>query len=113
MTTDIKESTTSAITSTKEQADSKTEAQEKVTSEEFKITGDALVSKVKALIHEGNVRRIIIKNEEDRTLIEMPLNVGVLGGVIGAAFSPVIVALGAIGAMVAHLTLVIERNELE
>lgn len=113
MTTDTKKDTTSALTNTKEQADTRTDAREKVTSEEFKITGDALVSKVKALIHEGNVRRIIIQNEEGRTLIEMPLNVGVIGGVIGAAVSPVIVALGAIGAMVAHLTLVIERSELE
>lgn len=113
MTTDTKKDTTSALINTKEQADTRTDAREKVTSEEFKITGDALVSKVKALIHEGNVRRIIIQNEEGRTLIEMPLNVGVIGGVIGAAVSPVIVALGAIGAMVAHLTLVIERSELE
>lgn len=113
MTTDIERSTTAVIANTEVKADAETEAQEKVTSEEFRITGDALVSKVKELIHEGNVRRIIIKNDEGRTLIEMPLNVGVIGGVIGAAVSPVIVALGAIGAMVAHLTLVIERSELE
>lgn len=115
MTTDIERSTTSAITNTdvesEAKTDAKTDASEKVTSEEFKITGDVLVSKVKELIHEGNVRRIIIKNDEDRTLIEMPLNVGVIGGVIGAALAPVIVALGALGAMVAHLTLIIERSE--
>ena len=113
MTTDIERSTNAASKNTEVKAGAETDAQEKVTSEEFRITGDALVSKVKELIHEGNVRRIIIKNDEGRTLIEMPLNVGVIGGVIGAAVSPVIVALGAVGAMVAHLTLVIERSELE
>lgn len=84
---------------------------ERVISEEFKISGDALVGKVKELIHQSNVRRVIIKNEKGRTLIEMPLNVGVIGSAIGAAVAPEIVALGVIGAMVAHLTLVIERAE--
>lgn len=113
MTKDIANRMTSEVVRVKGQADAEAETDEKVTSEEFKITGDALVAKVKELIHEGNVRRIIIKNEESRTLIEIPLNVGVIGGVIGAAIFPVIVALGAIGAMVAHLTLIIERSESE
>jgi hypothetical protein len=85
--------------------------QEKVRIEEFTITGDALVGKVKELIHQGNIRRIIIKNEEGRTLIEVPLTVGVVGGVVGATLFPVIAALGAIGALVAHLKVVIERRE--
>lgn len=79
--------------------------------EEFKISGDTLVSKVKELIQQGNTRRIIIKNEEGRTLIEIPLTIGVVGGVVGAAMFPVIAALGAIGAVVAHLTLVVEKRE--
>jgi hypothetical protein len=79
--------------------------------EELKISGDALVAEVKALIHQGNIRRIIIKNEEGRTLLEIPLTVGVIGGVISAALFPVVAALGVIGAMVAHLTVVIERQE--
>lgn len=87
--------------------------QEKVISEEFKVSGDALVGKVKELIHQSNVRRVIIKNEKGRTLLEMPLNFGVIGSAIGAAVAPEIVALGVIGAMVAHLTLVIERTESE
>jgi hypothetical protein len=85
--------------------------EEKVSVEEFKINGDDLVAKVKELIHEGNIRRIIIKNEEGRILVEVPLTVGVVGGVIGAALFPVIAAVGAIGALVAHLTIVIERTE--
>lgn len=86
-------------------------SQEKVRIEEFTITGDALVAKVKELIHQGNIRRIIIKNEEGRPLIEVPLTVGVVGGVIGATLFPVIAALGAIGALVTHLKVVIERRE--
>ncbi|MFE4105357.1 DUF4342 domain-containing protein [Almyronema epifaneia] len=84
---------------------------EGVTTEEFSISGDTLVAKVKELIHEGNIRRIIIKNDEGRVLIEIPLTVGVVGGVVSAAVFPVIAAVGVIGAMVAHLTLVIERRE--
>ena len=84
---------------------------EKISSEEFKISGDLLVGKIKELIHEGNIRRIIIKNEEGNTLMEIPMTVGVIGGVVSAAFFPVIAAIGVIGAMVAHLTLVIERQE--
>ncbi|MBW4618385.1 MAG: DUF4342 domain-containing protein [Cyanosarcina radialis HA8281-LM2] len=79
--------------------------------EEFTLTGEALVAKVKELIHQGNIRRIIIKNEEGRILIEIPLTVGVVGGVVSAALFPVIAAVGALGALVAHLTLVIERRE--
>jgi Domain of unknown function (DUF4342) len=79
--------------------------------EEFSINGDALVAKVKELIHEGNIRRIIIKNEEGRILIEIPLTVGVVGGVISATLFPVMAAVGAIGAMVAHLTIVLEKRE--
>ncbi|MEG4395013.1 DUF4342 domain-containing protein [Microcoleus sp. F10-C6] len=85
--------------------------QQKVSVEELKINGDDLVAKVKELMHEGHIRRIIIKNEEGRILVEVPLTVGVVGGVIGAALFPVIAAVGAIGALVAHLTIIIERTE--
>jgi Domain of unknown function (DUF4342) len=78
--------------------------------EEFTLSGSDLVDKVKELIHEGNVRRIIIKNEEGRILIEIPLTVGVVGGVLSAALFPVVAAVGVIGATVAHLTLVIEKR---
>jgi Domain of unknown function (DUF4342) len=79
--------------------------------EEFRISGDTLVTRVKELLHQGNIRRITIKNEDGQTLIEIPLTVGVVGGVISAAFFPVIAAVGVIGAMVAHLTISIERRE--
>jgi hypothetical protein len=101
------EQETSGIVAT----ESKTDANEKVTAEEFKISGDVLVAKIKELIAQGNIRRIIIKNEEGHILIEIPLTVGVIGGVISAALFPVVAAVGVIGAMVAHLTVVIERIE--
>jgi hypothetical protein len=82
-----------------------------VSVEEFTISGDDLVGKVRELIHQGNIRRIIVKNEEDQILIEIPLTVGVVGGVVGVTLFPVIAAVGAIGALVARLKLVIERRE--
>jgi hypothetical protein len=91
------------------ETEAKTE--EKSGVEEFTIKGDALVAKIKELIHQGNIRRIILKNEEGRTLIEIPLTVGVVGGVLSAALFPVMAAVGAIGAMVAHLTIVLEKRE--
>lgn len=84
---------------------------EKVIVEEFKISGDALVAKIKELIHQGNIRRIILKNENGHTLIEIPMTVGVIGGTVGAVFFPILAAVGVIGAMVAHLTVVLERRE--
>ncbi|XWK90184.1 MAG: DUF4342 domain-containing protein [Phormidium sp.] len=83
----------------------------KVRVEEFSISGDALVSKIKELIHEGNIRRITIKNEEGQILIEIPLTIGVVGGVVGTAMFPIVAAIGAIGALVAHLTIAIEKVE--
>lgn len=75
--------------------------------EEFKVTGDALVGKLKELLHEGNIRRITIKNEEGNTLIEVPLTLGV----VGVLLLPVWAAIGAIAALAARLTIVIEKVE--
>lgn len=80
-------------------------AEEKVRTEEFRVNGDAVVSKVKEIIHEGNVRRIILKDEQGRTFIEVPLTIGV----VGAVLIPVWAALGAIAALVAKMTIVVER----
>ena len=90
--------------------ETKDHPQDHFTVEEFKISGDALVAKIKDLIHQSNIRRIIIKNDSGHTLIEIPLTVGVIGSAVGAAFFPVVAALGVIGAMVAHLTVVVERQ---
>ena len=75
--------------------------------EEFQLSGDALVAKIKELLHEGNIRRITLKNEEGKTLIEIPLTVGV----VGALLLPVWAAIGAIAALVVKLTIVVEKVE--
>lgn len=72
---------------------------------EHKIKGESLISKIRELVHQGNIRRIIIKNDEGRTLIEIPLTLGV----VGIALVPVWAALGAIAALVADLTVVVEK----
>jgi len=73
--------------------------------EEFRVSGEAVLAKVKELVREGNVRRITIKNEEGRTLIEIPLTIGVIGTIL----LPVWAAIGAIAALAANLTLAVER----
>lgn len=80
---------------------------QKVRTEEFHVSGEAVISKVKELVHEGNVRRIIIKNEEGKTYVEIPLTIGV----IGAVLLPVWAAIGAIAALVANLIIVVERED--
>ncbi len=77
--------------------------------EEFRVDGDAVVSKIKALVNEGNVRRIIIKGEDGRTLLEVPLSIGV--GVVGMTLlvAPVLAALGALAAVVTKVSIVVER----
>jgi ribosomal 30S subunit maturation factor RimM len=82
-------------------------SEEKVRTDEYKVTGDELLGKVKEIVHEGNIRRIIIKNDEGKTLIEIPLTLGVLG----AVFLPVLAAVGAIAALAANFTLVVEKIE--
>jgi hypothetical protein len=74
--------------------------------EEYKIDGQHLLARVKAIVHEGNVRRIIIKNEQGQSLIEIPLTIGMVGVVL----LPVWVAIGAIAALTAHYTLVVEKD---
>jgi hypothetical protein len=74
--------------------------------EEYKIDGQHLLARVKAIVHEGNVRRIIIKNEQGTSLIEIPLTIGMVGVVL----LPVWVAIGAIAALTAHYTLVVEKD---
>jgi hypothetical protein len=76
---------------------------------EFKVTGEELLSKVKELIHEGNIRKLIIKNEKGVTLIEIPVTVGV----IGAVLLPILAAVGALAALAAHFTIEVVKKEEE
>jgi Domain of unknown function (DUF4342) len=75
--------------------------------EEFKLSGDQILGKVKELIHEGNVRRISLKNAEGHTIAEFPLT----AGVIGALVAPSLAAIGAIVALASDLTIVVERRD--
>ena len=75
--------------------------------EEFRVKGEELLGKVKELIREGNVRRIIIDNEEGRTLLEIPMTIGV----VGALLLPVLAAVGAVAALVTNCTIRVERRE--
>ena len=75
--------------------------------EEFQVMGSNLVEKVKELIHEGNVQRIIIKNEQGFTLVEIPVTLAA----IGLIAAPILAAVGAIAGIVTKCTLVVERRE--
>lgn len=74
--------------------------------EEFKISGEQLVKKVKELVHEGNIRRVIVK-QDNRTLMEIPLTLGVAGILL----APTLAALGALAALVTECTIVVEKAE--
>lgn len=82
-------------------------SEENVRREEFKVSGEALVDKIKELVHEGNIRRIIIKDKSDHMLIDVPLTVGV----IGVLLAPQLAAIGAIAALVSNATIVVEIVE--
>lgn len=79
----------------------------KKTKTEFKVEGEKLLAKVKELIHEGNIRRIIIKSSEGKTLIEIPLTFGVVGSML----VPVLAAVGAIAALAVDYTIEVEKVE--
>jgi hypothetical protein len=79
----------------------------RVTSEEFSVTGKDLVDRVRELLHEGNVTRVIVKDETGKTLLEIPATVGV----VGVIFAPWLAALGVIAALVTNCQIVVERRE--
>ena len=78
-----------------------------VHTEEFSVNGDEILAKVKQLIREGNIRRVIIKDKTGRILVEFPLTIGV----VGAALAPVLVAVGAVAALLSEATIVVEKTE--
>ncbi|OGF99525.1 hypothetical protein A3D78_04265 [Candidatus Gottesmanbacteria bacterium RIFCSPHIGHO2_02_FULL_39_14] len=73
----------------------------------FKVKGEELIKKIKELIREGNVRKISIKNKEGKTIMVLPLTLGV----VGAAIAPVLAAVGAIAALVTECTITVERGK--
>lgn len=80
---------------------------EKVHSEEFRVEGERLIAKVKELLHEGNIRRIIIKDKEGKTVMEIPMTLGV----VGVLLAPQLAAIGAIAALLTEATIVVEKSD--
>jgi hypothetical protein len=80
---------------------------EKFRTEEFRVNGEELLAKIKQLVHEGNVRRVVIKNKEGRTVIEIPMTLGV----VGALLAPTLAAVGAIAALLTEATVVVEKSD--
>ncbi len=74
--------------------------------EEFVVNGEEVLAKIKELINEGNIRRIIIKDLDDKTLIEIPLTVGV----VVAVLAPVLAAVGALAAIVTKCKIIVEKK---
>ena len=75
--------------------------------EEFKVRSEEIIEKVKELIHEGNVRRLIIKDDEGKVYLEIPVTIGLIGVVL----APVLAAVGAVAAMVANLKIEVIREK--
>jgi hypothetical protein len=75
--------------------------------DELQVMGEQLLSKVKELVHEGNVRRIIIRDQSGHTILEIPLTIGV----VGAILAPTLAAVGAIGALLAQCSIQVVRSE--
>lgn len=82
-------------------------SQEKFRTEEFRVNGEELLGKIKQLVHEGNIRRIIIKNKEGTVVMEIPMTLGV----VGALIAPSLAAVGAIAALLTEATVVVEKSE--
>ncbi len=82
-------------------------SEEKVRTEEFSVNGEDLIAKIKEIIHEGKIRRIIIKKKGGDTVMEIPMTLGV----VGALIAPQLAAIGAIAALVTEATVVVEKVE--
>jgi hypothetical protein len=80
---------------------------EQTRTEEFRVDGEKLVAKIKELIHEGNIRRLIIKDKDGKTMMEIPVTFGV----VGALLAPQLAAIGAIAALLTEATIVVEKSE--
>ncbi len=80
---------------------------EQFRTEEFSVNGEQLLAKVKELLRQGNIRRVIIKDKSDKVLVEFPLTIGV----VGAVLAPTLAAVGAVAALVTEATIVVEKTE--
>jgi len=83
--------------------------EDRTRTEEFKVDGGKVLDLIKDLIHQGNIRRIILKNEGGKTLIEIPLTLGL----VGAALLPVLAAVGALAAVATRMVIVVEKTDAD
>ncbi len=81
--------------------------EEKVRTEEFRVNGEDLIARIKNLIKEGNIRKVIIKDKEGKVVFEIPLTFSV----VGALIAPQLAAIGAIAALLTEATVVVEKDE--
>ena len=82
-------------------------SEEKVRTEEFRVNGEDLLGRIKNLLKEGNIRRVIIKDKDGKIVFEIPLTLGVVGVLI----APQLAAIGAIAALLTEATVVVEKTE--
>ena len=82
-------------------------SEQRFTTEEFRVEGEKLIAKMKELFHEGNIRRVIIKDKDGKTVLEIPMTFGV----VGALIAPQLAAIGAIAALVTEATVVVEKAD--
>jgi hypothetical protein len=80
---------------------------DKTRTEEFKVDGEKIVAKIKELLHEGNIRRVIIKDKDGKSLLEIPVTFGV----VGVLLAPQLAALAAVAAVLTEATVVVEKTE--
>lgn len=80
---------------------------EKTRTEEFSVDGEKIVAKIKELLHEGNIRRVIIKDKDGKSLLEIPVTFGV----VGVLLAPQLAALAAVAAVLTEATVVVEKTE--
>ena len=84
---------------------------DQVRAEEFVLSGDQVVAKVKALIREGNIRRLTLQTEAGKTLVDLPLTIGLAGVLAGAIFAPTLLFIAGLAAIFTRLKLTVERVE--
>jgi hypothetical protein len=82
---------------------------DRIHTEEFRVSGEELLGRIKELVHEGNIRRIVIKNKDGGTVMEIPLTLGV----VGALLAPTLAAVGAVAALITEATVVVEKSGAE
>ena len=80
---------------------------EQTRTEEFRVDGEKIVAKIKELLHEGNIRRVIIKDKDGKSLLEIPVTFGV----VGVLLAPQLAALAAVAAVLTEATVVVEKSE--